>query len=146
MSIVLLNKGENKMKKLATAIIAALSAIIMCAALAACSGSAAFEGTYKFSSMTMKSAGMELSYKAGESYMGMTLTEDFYVFTAENDGTWKMTASGVEQKGTWKEENGKYILTADGETETIAATLNGDTLTINQSEDGSEMTIVLKKA
>ncbi len=132
------------MKKLVATISAVVTTVLMCVLLTACSGS--IVGTYKFSSMSMTLPGMEMNYKAGEEYNGMTLTEDAIILEVKEDNTFTLTANmgGMPSaNGTWKEEDGKYILTMEGEDQPV--TLNGKELTMDMSQEGMSMKIVLKK-
>ncbi len=130
------------MKKFIATVSAVLATVFMFVLITACGGGS-FTGTYKFSSMTMSGNGVNMDLKVGQEYMGMSLSEDYVVLEIKEDNTFKMTTAGQEQSGTWKEEDGKYVLTMDGEDQ--AATLNGTTLTLEHTEEGMSVKIVLKK-
>jgi len=130
------------MKKLMATISAVVVTALMCVLIAACSNGS-FVGTYKFSSMSMSGNGVSMNLKVGEEYMGMSLSEDYVVLEVKEDNTFKMTTAGQEQNGTWKEEDGKYVLTMDGEDQT--ATLKGNELTLENNEGGMNAKIILKK-
>ena len=124
------------MKKVAVSLVAAISAIIMCFALAACSTS--FEGTYKFYSMEGKEAGIEINYKVGDDILGLgKITEDFMVLTVNTDNTLTFSTMGEEISGTWKEEDGKYILTIAGQSQEVK--VSGNKVTFEQN--GSKVTL-----
>lgn len=124
------------MKKLAVSLVAALSVVIMCFALAACSTK--FEGTYKFYSMEGKEAGIEINYKVGDDIMGIgKITEDFMVLTVNTDNTLTISTMGQEISGTWKEEGGKYSITVSGTTQEVK--VSGNKITFEQN--GSKVTL-----
>lgn len=128
------------MKRTMKALLEAVVFLTLCLCLAACSKG--ITGTYKFSSMSMNQGGLSVDVKAGEAFMGVTVTEDAYTLTVNEDNTWTMTVNmgqNVTQSGTWEEKDGKYVFTTDGET--MEVTLSGNTLTFEQ--DGVK--VVLKK-
>lgn len=137
-------KEKQKMKKVISAIVTAFAVLTLCICLAACSESV--EGTYKFSSMTVTHEGSDpVEIKAGDDWMGMSVTSDFYVLTINSDNTWtmKVQLGGAEtESGTWEEKDGKFLLDPGyGEKSILKATLSGGTFTIE--ENGNK--IVLKK-
>lgn len=111
----------------------AISILTFCMfALVACGG---IPGTYRFSSMTMDG----ITIEAGESYMGVTIDEDYIVIEIEDDGTFSMsqTAGGMSVNGTWKDlGDGKIELTVDNEP--LVVECDGDTLVMEQ--DGARIT------
>lgn len=128
------------MKKVVKGLLAAVVFLTLCICMAACSKG--ITGTYKFSSMSMNQGGLSVEVKAGEAFMGFTITEDAYTLTVNEDNTWTMTVNmgtATTQNGTWEEKDGKYMFTVDGES--IEVTLDGNTLTFEQ--EGAK--IVLKK-
>lgn len=131
------------MKKLVATISAVITTALMCVLISACS-TASFTGTWKFYSTSMSGSGMSIELKVGEEYMGVTLSEDYMVMEVRDDNTLTMTGAGETFEGTWKEEDGKYIITIDGEAQT--ATINGNELTIEVTEEGMTSKTVLKKA
>lgn len=134
-------KGDNIMKKIVVGVAVALATLIMCMCFAACSSSVA--GTYKFQSMSMSQGGATVEIKVGEQYMGMiTLNEDAVVVTLNEDNTveFKMNmGQEATMTGTWEENDGKYYITIEGETQEV--TIKDGTLTMEN--DGAK--IVLKK-
>ena len=129
------------MKKLLAALVSSLAVVALCVTLAACSTT--ITGTWKFSKATGNVGGLEVNYEVGKEIAGgVTITEDFVVLTINEDNTFemKMAMMGEESvKGEWKEEDGKYYLTVDGES--IEMTLNGKTLTF----ENEGMKMELKK-
>lgn len=129
------------MKKVIAGITAGVATLLLCIFMAACSSS--FTGTYKFYSMSMNMGGVSVNYEVGKEYMGMTISEDAYKLTINDDNTWTMEMSmmGTETttKGTWEEKDGKYYLSAEGESVTIEATLDGNKLTFEQ--EGTKVTL-----
>lgn len=126
--------------------VAAVTVIIMCIALSACSAS--IEGTYKFSSMSYSSEGVQLDVKAGEQFMGLiTFTEDAFVLEINSDGTISFTTSMMGEEsveaGTWEKKDGKYYLTIGGEEQEV--TLKGKKLTMSSEFEGMSAEIVLVK-
>lgn len=127
------------MKKVKGFLAAVVFAVLL-VCMAACS--TGITGTYKFSSMSMNQGGLSVEVKAGEEFMGVTITEEAYSLTVNEDNTWTMTVNMGEvftQNGTWEEKDGKYLFSAEGES--MEVTLSGNTLTFEQ--DGAK--IVLKK-
>lgn len=131
------------MKKVIAGIFTGLVTVALCVIMAACSAS--FEGVYKFNSMSMNEGGISINYEVGKEYMGVTFNEDVFTLTVNSDKTWtmatKMFGEGDTVKGTWEEKDGKYYLTAEGETEAIEVTLDGNKITFEQ--EGAK--VVLKK-
>ena len=128
------------MKKAVKGLLAAIVFLTLCLCMAACS--TGITGTYKFSSMSMQQGGMSVEVKAGEAFMGVTITEDAYTLTVNEDNTWTMKVNMGEEmteSGTCEEKDGKYLFTNDGET--MEVSLDGSTLTFEQEG----MKIVLKK-
>ncbi len=127
------------MKKVKGFLAAVVFAVLL-VCMAACS--TGITGTYKFSSMSMNQGGLSLEVKAGEEFMGVTITEEAYSLTVNKDNTWTMKVNVGEeftQSGTWEEKDGKYLFSAEGKS--MEVTLSGNTLTFEQ--DGAK--IVLKK-
>ena len=90
--------------------------------LTACGGNV--EGTYKFKKLSYQESGVTIELEAGEKFMGMiTLAEDFATITLNADGSavMMMKADGEQTStGTWtKAEDGKIVLTFDGEPQTV---------------------------
>lgn len=131
------------MKKAITAVATIVAVMAMSAVMAACSVS--FEGTYKFSSMSMSGGGLSMSYEVGQELDGVAITEDFYVLTVNGDGTFTMVCEMMEENmsGTWEASGSTITLTADGES--VQGSLKGGTLTVSQSEEGYAMTISFVK-
>lgn len=127
------------MKKVKGFLAAVVFAVLL-VCMAACS--TGITGTYKFSSMSMNQGGLSLEVKAGEEFMGVTITEEAYSLTVNEDNTWTMKVNVGEdftQSGTWEEKDGKYLFSTEGKS--MEVTLSGNTLTFEQ--DGAK--IVLKK-
>lgn len=128
------------MKRLKATLLAVLVAVLGLMCLTACG---AKEGVYKFSYMKMTQGAMTIEIKAGESYMGMTLSEDFMVLELKEDGTATMSVDGMGTtetvNGTWTEnaedKNKVDIDFADGVPVTFEC--NGKTLYANI--DGTEL-------
>lgn len=131
------------MKKVIAGILTGAVTIALCIFMAACSTS--FSGTYKFYSMSMNSGGVSIKYEAGKEYNGVTFNEDMFTLTVNDDNTWSMSTQMIganeTTEGTWEEKDGKYYLTAEGETEAIEVTIDGKKIIFMQ--EGAE--IVLKK-
>lgn len=131
------------MKKVFAGILTGVVTVALCIFMAACSSS--FSGTYKFYSMSMDAGGVSINYEVGKEYMGVTFNEDAFTLTVNEDNTWtmstKMMGANETVSGTWEEKDGKYYLTADGETDTIEVTVDGKKITFDQ--EGAK--VVLKK-
>ena len=130
----------KKVKSLLITTIIAVCAAIACFAFAGCKDDTALEGTYKFSSMTITMQGQSTTVKAGEEYMGMTISDNYIVLEIKEDKTFTLTGMGNTENGTWAEEDGVIKLTVDGET--MDATHNGKTITMDIE---GYMTVVLSK-
>ncbi len=110
-----------------------------------------FVGTYKLVSYKMEAGGVKIEMEPGKEYNGVTLTEDSIVLTINKDKTFimktDMMGQSAEENGTWEQRDGKYYLTAtnNGVEETIVVTLDGNNLTLEETEEGASMQIVLKK-
>ncbi len=81
-----------------------------------------------------------MTYEVGESYEGMSITEDFCVIDIEEDNTLTITMMGSSAEGTWStNEDGNVVLTIEGED--VVVTISGSQLTMS----GDGVTIVFKK-
>ncbi len=131
------------MKKVFAGILMSVVTVAFCIFMAACSSS--FSGTYKFNSMSMDAGGVSINYEVGKEYNGVTFNEDMITLTVNDDNTWSMSTQmmGANEttEGTWEEKDGKYYLTAEGESEAIEVTVVGKKITFEQ--DGAK--VVLKK-
>lgn len=135
------------MKKFLTTVCTAVTIALLAVLFAAC-GAKSYPGTYKFASMSMSGNGVSMEYTAGQDFMGVTITEDAYVLEVKEDSTFTMSVNMMGEtstmSGTWKEEGGKMIMTAeDGSDQT--ATLNGNKLTMESTVDGMTTKIVFNK-
>ena len=128
------------MKKFKTLLLTSLTAVVLCFCFLF-AGCGSVTGTYKFSSMKMEFLGETIEYEVGDTVMGMgELTEDYFVVTLNEDGTAKVVEGGeYEMDGTWKEEDGKVIITMQGVDQTFEK--SGSKLIMEN--DGAK--IVLKK-
>lgn len=131
------------MKKVVTAVTALFAAVMLSVVMAACTSS--FAGTYKFSSMEMNMSGVTTTITAGGEFMGVTISEDYFVLVADEDGTFSIASEYTDNEvGTWEQSGSQITLTADSG-ESISATLSGKELTLSMTEDGISMTVVLVK-
>ena len=115
------------MKKFIAAFVSLVAIVAVCAVMSACS--AGFAGTYKFSKMSVVQGGVSVEIKAGENYLGVTVSEDAYTLEIKEDNTFVMTVNmGTEakQEGTWEQKDGKYYLVAEGES--IEVPFDGKTI------------------
>ena len=130
-----MNRTKKLFLKLFICVIAMFSLL-----LTACGGNV--EGTYKFKKLSYQEGGITIELEAGEKFMGiMTLSEDFAVLTLNANGSAVMSinAEGEETStGTWtKAEEGKIVLTFDGESQTVAC----DGKKIEIEEDGIKLVL-----
>jgi len=145
------------MKKTLVALLAIVS--VFCTfCLTACGGSkeASIAGTYKFFSMTETYNGETETTNVGdEIYPGIIITEDFMVVELKEDGTFIAMMEGEESgTGTWVKSGNNVVVTPTGEgndeDETVTFKLDGDTLTMEETEEYEgetySSTMVLKKA
>lgn len=130
------------MKKAGLWLATLLAFVLGVCCLVAC-GDSAKEGTYKFRSMSMTTEGVSVDIKAGESYMGVTISEDYMTLELKADGTAVFKGMGETTNGTWKvndSDKDKIDLTMEeGETQTVSCK-DG---TITMEQEGAK--IVLKK-
>lgn len=135
----------KKAKKIAVAIVAAFAAALLAVAFAACTAS--YAGTYKFSSMSVDMGGVSVEYVAGEKFLGVAITEDAFVLEIKDDNTWTMTANFLGEteitEGTWRSDGG-LVLVAESDSE-IVVRVDGNTLVMTQTEDGTTASITFKK-
>ena len=91
------------MKRLKTVLCAVLVAVLGLICLTACGKT----GTYKFSYMKMTQGATSIEIRAGESYMGLTLSEEAFVMELREDGTASMSmdmfGETLSEEGTWTE-------------------------------------------
>lgn len=97
-------------------------------------------GEWKLSELSMNYAGIEVTVKAGESYMGMEISEDFMVMVFNADKTGTISFQGENEDFTWEYKDGKFLLTSDGE---VVESYLEDDFMILQME---EMTVKFVKA
>ena len=71
--------------------------------------------------------------------------ENFMSIELMEDGTADMSSMGVSVKGTWKQDGENVTITANDGTEQTG-TFDGTRLTLKESSDGMEMTVVFVKA
>lgn len=115
------------MKKL---LLTALTCMLIacCALMTACSS---VEGTYKFDNLSYSQGGITITAQAGEDFMGMNISENFYVIELKKDGACTISSTMGDAtesiEGTWEKDGDTIKLTANSTT--INATLDGDTLT-----------------
>ncbi len=131
------------MKKILTALTAAIAAIVMCVCLAACgNGASDVAGTYKYYG----------TISNGETHYvtepGIGVTEDYIVLTLNEDGTGSETMKfGPENETsanfTWKIDGSKVTITADGRD--LDGKLEGELLYLYSQGENSP-TFILKKA
>ncbi len=119
-------------KVLASLVVSMLT--ICCLFMVGCSPA----GTYKFESMSYSVGGLEISIKAGQEYLGVTVTEDFAVLELKKDGTGIFTSQGESTEMTWEKDGDIIKLTADGET--VEVKIDGDKLILEV--DGTKLVLV----
>lgn len=111
------------MKKIAVALVALLSVMVMALAFTACGAS----GKYKFESVKIGN----LTYEAGDSIpLVGSIEKDDFVLELNNDGTCsiKVYNSDSAKTGTWTEEDGKIKFNVSGLT-IGEATCDGNRIT-----------------
>ncbi len=135
----------KKMKKIATAIVAALAAVVLAVAFAACAGN--YAGTYKFSSMNMDMGGVTVELKANEAFMGVTITEDAYVLEVKDDNTWTLSVNFMGEtaveSGTWRDDGGLILVASDGSEQSVD--VNGNNLVMSYSDSDMSASITFVK-
>ena len=106
-------------------------------------------GEWKLAEMTVEMGGATTTIKAGESFMGMEISEDAYVITFDKDGTGSMKSSmaGAENEieFNWEYEDGTYFLTpkdAEDGDEALEVVIEDDYLVLG--EEGTTIKFVKK--
>ena len=127
------------MKKIAVSLVAILSVLVMALSFAACGGS----DKYKFESLTVSVMGVEVTtFKVGEEYYNITLSEDWFVLELKKNGTCVIKAEGDEaETGTWTEKDGVITFNVSG-VKIGKATKDGNRLTFSY---GNNLKVTLKK-
>ena len=90
------------------------------------------EGVYYFNNIKEYNTG--LVHGIGDNYDGVRLTEETMVVTLNKDGTATRSQSGVSSVCTWKETNGKIVLT--GSDFTMTLTKKGSRLMYTNEKGG----------
>ena len=146
----------------------ALAVLLIAALFVGCSGSSNPAGTYVIKTINDKSLKdyftEAFAAEAGDSDLDMTALlgllgidldhpEEFMKIALNEDGTVEILSKfsslgeGEEdeedEKGTWKQEGDKIIITANGETSEL--TYKNGELIMTAEEDGKPMTMVLAK-
>ena len=109
-----------------------------------CFAGCGVKGTYKFDSMTVKAAGVEVAtVKVGEEYEGEKMEADSFTVDLQKDG---VAVFGGEEELTcsWEEKDGVVTFTSEGK-ELYKATVEDGVMTIDATYLGSGMVFVLKK-
>ena len=122
------------MKKILSSMLV-LTLVVCCAFMVACSPA----GTYKFDSLSYSESGISVEVKAGEKFMGVTITEDFMTLQLNKDGTGILSFQGESTQLTWVKENNAIKITSNGEIQEFKIDGNKLSITI----DGT--LLILKK-
>ncbi|MDE6613420.1 MAG: hypothetical protein K2K28_02580 [Clostridia bacterium] len=130
------------MKKLVISMVAVVSAIIMCFALAGCSKDVK-GNTYVFSDVKITAENDSLTQEQidaaangiKEMYGEMTIS-------FKDDGTFVMTMGEHQETGNYKQDGDKVYL--DDETD-VYLEVSGSKISMTMSEDGMKATIEFKK-
>lgn len=110
--------------------------LCFCFLFAGCVKKVDMEGTYKLYKITSEKGEVNI----GDTIGDMTLTEDFAVYTLNEDGTLIVAMGDEISQGTWKKvSDTKADLIVDEDSTTV--TCDGETITVNM--DGA--TLILKK-
>ena len=128
------------MKKARVFLVTILTFILCLFCFAGCG----VKGTYKFESMTVKTAGVEVAtVKVGEEYEGEKLDADYLTIDLQKDG---VAVFGGEEELTcsWEEKDGVVTFTYEGE-KLYEATIEDGVMTIDATMLGTGAVIVLKK-
>lgn len=100
-------------------------------------GKNAVVGEWKLAEMTVEVGGMTTTIKAGESFMGMSISEDYMVLEFSKDGTGKIksaAAGEMEEEFTWEYKDKKYYLSSTDEEddEVLEVVIEDDYLIMTQ--------------
>ena len=88
-------------------------------------------GEWKLAEMKMDYAGVEVTIKAGESYMGIEISEDYMIMVFNADKTGTVSTQGENEDFKWEFKDGKFVLTVDeDDSETVSAYLEDDYLVL----------------
>ena len=125
-------------KRLMGKLLALMLALVCVLGLTGCGGGKS-KAVGKYDLESMETGGMTINVQdmldaLGESGVEMSVE---IVLELKDDGSFTLDESQSEE-GTWEEKSGKITLTSNGES--IEATLDGDTLTLE--EDGEKMVFV----
>lgn len=130
-------------KRLMGKLLALMLALVCVLGLTGCGGGKS-KAVGKYDLESMETGGMTINVQdmldaLGESGVEMNVE---IVLELKDDGSFTMDMSALDEsqseEGTWEEKSGKITLTSNGES--IEATLDGDTLTLE--EDGEKMVFV----
>jgi ABC-type oligopeptide transport system substrate-binding subunit len=141
------------MKKILIGILTALTTIILCLTISACtdpnngsatdSGEFTYAGTYKFKSLTETRDGVSTTINVGDTIDGVTYSADYLVYVLKDDNTVTMTYTitdrNISYNGTWEERDSKLFLTFESELE---AHYSNNTITITDESYGQTTVLV----
>ncbi|MGN1061107.1 MAG: hypothetical protein ACI4QN_05175 [Candidatus Coproplasma sp.] len=133
------------MRKFLTSVCTAVTIALLAVLFAAC-GAKSYVGTYKFASMSITNVEKTEEYVIGQPWGDDTLTENSYVLEIKEDGTVTLSSTiggTTSVSGTWKEENGALVITANGYS--ISGNLDGGKLTMEQIDEGMTTKMVFNK-
>lgn len=132
------------MKKLSKVVMVMMVAVMAMAALAGCGGkkdsTPEIVGTWKVS--TVETAGVSVDFAKYAEQLGQDADSLVMELTAKEDQSLTMNLMGQESKGTWKEKDGKYVLTMDGQDQEVA--IKEGKLTFSEESMGVTMTFEKK--
>lgn len=121
----------------------------------------AVAGTYKLSQMVIAINGVTTTIKAGESFMGLEISEDSAVLVLNADKTYKLTSAAIgteeeaeEDSGVWdfgRTTDSIVLFAPDNATDEEGAkqqvvAINKNTITISEVAEGISITISLNKS
>ena len=124
------------MKRIVALMAIAVLVSALCFALVACSPA----GEYKFESVELTVAGVDVKYTVGDQVAGVTVTANVMTLEIKKDGTYLFSSTfpgfTVSESGNWTKDGDRIYFD-----DLIVATIKGKTLTA----DYEQMTIVMKK-
>ena len=126
------------MKKILSSILM-FSLVVCCMFMMACSPA----GTYKFESLSYSAGGISVEVKAGEKFMGVTVSEDYMTLQLNEGGTGSLSTQGVSADISWKKEGDVIKVSSSDENagDILEFKIDGNKLYVDK--DG--MSFVLKK-
>ncbi|MDD3139645.1 MAG: lipocalin family protein [Lachnospiraceae bacterium] len=131
------------MKKFRKVVVVVMVAMMAMAALAGCGGKDStpeIVGTWSVSEL--EASGVSISVEEYAKQLGQGEDAIKMDLTCKEDKSFSMDMAGVKTEGTWKEKDGKFVLTVDGEDQEVSIT--DGKLVLEEATSGMKMTMKKK--